>query len=44
MSEKLLKHRYPLELTFTKFKNDVTHIIEDIKNIIFDVEEYHNMI
>ena len=38
-SEKLLKHRNSLDRTFTKFKTDIDHIIDDTKNIIIDVEE-----
>ena len=38
-SEKLLKHRDSLELTFTKSKNDIDRIADDTKNIIIDVEE-----
>ena len=38
-SEKILKHRNLLDITFTKFKNDIDHIIDDTKNIIIDVEE-----
>ena len=38
-SEKLLKHRDSLEMTFGKFKKDVDNIIDDTKHIIIDVEE-----
>ena len=38
-SEKLLKHRNSLDITFTKFKNDVDNIIDDTKHIIIDIEE-----
>ena len=38
-SKKLLKHRNSLDSTFTKFKTDIDHIIDDTKNIIIDVEE-----
>ena len=37
--EKLLKHRNSFANTFTTFKNDIHHIIDDTKNIIIDVEE-----
>ena len=38
-SEKLLKHKKPLDITFGKFKNDIDNIIDDTKSIIIDVEE-----
>ena len=38
-SEKILKHRDSLDIRFTKFKNDIDHIIDDTKNIIIDVEK-----
>ena len=38
-TEKLLKHRNSLDITFTKFKNDIDHIIDDTQHIIIDVEE-----
>ena len=38
-SEKIVKHRDSLDITFGKFKNDIDHIIDDTKNIIVDVEE-----
>ena len=38
-SEKILKHRDSLDITFGKFKNDIDYIIDDTKNIIIDIEE-----
>ena len=38
-SEKLLKHKDSLNITFGKFKNNCNHIKDDTKNIITDVEE-----
>ena len=38
-SEKLLKHRNSLDITFTKFKSDIDNIIDDTKHIIIDTEE-----
>ena len=38
-SEKLLKHKESLNITFGKFKNDIDNIIDDTKSIIIDVEE-----
>ena len=38
-SEKIVKHRDSLDITFGKFKNDIDHIIDDTKNIIIDIEE-----
>ena len=38
-SEKLLKYRDSLEMTFGKFKKDVDNIIDDTKHLIIDVEE-----
>ena len=38
-SEKLLKHKESLNITFGKFKNDIENIIDDTKSIIIDVEE-----
>ena len=38
-SEKISKHRNSWDMTFTKFKNDIHHIIDDTKNIIIYVEE-----
>ena len=38
-SEKLLKHKESLDITFGKFKNDIDNIIDDTKSIIIDVEE-----
>ena len=37
-SEKILKNRDSLDITFTKFKNDIAHII-DTKSIIINAEE-----
>ena len=37
-SEKILKPRNSIDITFTKFKNDINYIKDDTKNII-DVEE-----
>ena len=38
-SEKILKHRNLLEITFGKFKNDIDNFIDDTKHIIIDIEE-----
>ena len=38
-SEKILKHRDSLDITFGKCKNNIDHIIDDTKNIIYDIEE-----
>ena len=38
-SEKLLKHKNLLEITFGTFKKDVDNITDDTKHIIVDVEE-----
>jgi len=39
ISEKIVKHRDSLDITFGKFKNDIDHIIDDTKSIIYDFEE-----
>ena len=38
-SEKLLKHKKSLDITFGTFKNDIDNIVDDTKSIIIDVEE-----
>ena len=38
-SEKLLKHKNSLVITFGKFKNDIDNIIDNTKSMIIDVEE-----
>ena len=38
-SEKLLKHKESLNITFGKFKNDIDNIIDNTKSMIIDVEE-----
>ena len=39
ISEKIVRHRDLLEMTFAKLKKDVDNIIDDTKHIIIDVEE-----
>ena len=39
IEENLLRQRDSLNITFGKFKNDIDHIIDDTKNIIYDIEE-----
>ena len=38
-SEKILRTRNLLDITFTKIKNNIDHLIDGTKNIIIDVEE-----